>query len=164
MGLHVIAVDVAPEKLDLATRMGADLVVNAADEDPVAFAHKTIRGAHGALVTAVSSRAFSQALHMLRRKGVLSLNGLPPGDLPLPIFDVVLKRITVRGSIVGTRKDLEEALAFAADGIAPTSVRAGRRTSTPSSHACVKARSAVGWSSICSSMRAPSPTLSLAAL
>jgi propanol-preferring alcohol dehydrogenase len=42
--------------------------------------------------------------------------GLPPGDFPTPIFDVVLKRITIRGSIVGTRKDLEEALTFAVEG------------------------------------------------
>ncbi len=42
--------------------------------------------------------------------------GLPPGEFPIPIFDVVLKRITVRGSIVGTRRDLDEAIAFAADG------------------------------------------------
>lgn len=33
-----------------------------------------------------------------------------------PIFEVVLKRITIRGSIVGTRRDLAEALAFAAEG------------------------------------------------
>ena len=39
---------------------------------------------------------------MARRKGTVSLVGLPPGDFPMPIFDVVLKRITVRGSIVGT--------------------------------------------------------------
>jgi D-arabinose 1-dehydrogenase-like Zn-dependent alcohol dehydrogenase len=32
------------------------------------------------------------------------------------IFDLVLNRYTLRGSIVGTRKDLEEPLAFAADG------------------------------------------------
>jgi propanol-preferring alcohol dehydrogenase len=42
--------------------------------------------------------------------------GLPPGDFQTPIFDVVLKRITIRGSIVGTRKDLAEAIAFAAEG------------------------------------------------
>jgi len=42
--------------------------------------------------------------------------GLPSGDFATPIFDVVLKRITVRGSIVGTRKDLSEAIAFAAEG------------------------------------------------
>ena len=34
----------------------------------------------------------------------------------LPIFDVVLNAKTVRGSIVGTRKDLQEALAFAGEG------------------------------------------------
>ena len=48
--------------------------------------------------------------------GLVSLVGLPPGDFPAPIFDVVLKRITIRGSIVGTRQDLAEALAFAAEG------------------------------------------------
>jgi alcohol dehydrogenase, propanol-preferring len=53
---------------------------------------------------------------MLRRGGFMSLVGLPPGDFPLPIFEIVLKRITVRGSIVGTRNDLAEALAFAAEG------------------------------------------------
>jgi propanol-preferring alcohol dehydrogenase len=46
----------------------------------------------------------------------VALVGLPPGDFPTPIFDVVLKGITIRGSIVGTRKDLGEALAFAAEG------------------------------------------------
>jgi propanol-preferring alcohol dehydrogenase len=46
----------------------------------------------------------------------MSLVGLPPGSFPLPIFDVVLKRLTVRGSIVGTRQDLAESLAFAAEG------------------------------------------------
>ena len=46
----------------------------------------------------------------------MSLVGLPPGDFPLPIFDVVLKRLTIRGSIVGTRLDLSEALALAAEG------------------------------------------------
>jgi len=41
---------------------------------------------------------------------------LPPGSFELPIFDVVLNAKTIRGSIVGTRKDLEEALMFAGEG------------------------------------------------
>ena len=53
---------------------------------------------------------------MLRRGGTCVLNGLPPGDFPVSIFDVVLKRLTIRGSIVGTRKDMQEALQFAAEG------------------------------------------------
>ena len=115
MGLHVLAVDVADEKLALARTLGADATVNAATDDPVAEAQRA-GGMHGVLVTAVSTAAFAQGVGMLRRRGVLSLVGLPPGDFPLPIFEVVLKRITVRGSIVGTRLDLAEALAFAGEG------------------------------------------------
>jgi Zn-dependent alcohol dehydrogenases len=42
--------------------------------------------------------------------------GLPNEEMPLPIFDTVLNGVTVKGSIVGTRKDLQEALEFAAQG------------------------------------------------
>lgn len=116
MGFHVIAVDVADEKLALAKTLGADVTLNAAQVDPVAEIQKQIKGAHGILVTAVSRSAFGQALGMLHKRGTMSLVGLPPGDFGLPIFDVVLNAKTVRGSIVGTRKDLEEALAFAGEG------------------------------------------------
>lgn len=117
MGLHVAALDVTEEKLELARKLGADLAVNAKAPDAAAQIVKhTDGGAHGVLVTAVSPPAFSQAIRLARRKGVVSLVGLPPGDFQTPIFDVVLKRITLRGSIVGTRKDLSEALAFAVEG------------------------------------------------
>ena len=46
----------------------------------------------------------------------ISLVGLPPGEFRMPIFDVVMNRITIRGSIVGGREDLAEAIAFAAEG------------------------------------------------
>lgn len=89
---------------------------------------------HGVLVTAVSRSAFAQALGMVRRGGTVSLNGLPPGDFPLPIFSTVLNGITVRGSIVGTRRDLQESLQFAAEGrCALTSIATGSTTSTRSS-------------------------------
>jgi propanol-preferring alcohol dehydrogenase len=114
MGLHVAAVDIADEKLVLARDLGAELVVNATTTDPVAVIQQEIGGAHGALITAVSVPAFRQGIGMLRRGGTCALVGLPPGDFPTPIFDVVLKRLTIRGSIVGTRQDLHEALEFAA--------------------------------------------------
>lgn len=116
MGMNVVAVDIADHALDLATRLGADMVINPKHQNPGEVISKEIGGVHGALVTAVSTTAFRQALDMLRAKGTLSLVGLPPGDFPTPIFDVVLKRITVRGSIVGTRTDLSEALWFAGTG------------------------------------------------
>jgi propanol-preferring alcohol dehydrogenase len=116
MGFHVIAVDIDDAKLALATRVGADMVVNARTADPAAEVQRALRGAHGVLVTAVSRTAFSQALGMLHKRGTMALVGLPPGDFALPIFDVVLNAKTVRGSIVGTRKDLQEALDFAGEG------------------------------------------------
>jgi alcohol dehydrogenase, propanol-preferring len=117
MGLHVVALDVTDDKLALARNAGADVTVNARSPDAVAqVLQATEGGAHGVLVTAVSPPAFGQALRFARRRGTVSLVGLPPGEFPTPIFDVVLKRITIRGSIVGTREDLAEALAFAAEG------------------------------------------------
>lgn len=117
MGFRVIAVDIAADKLALARQLGADMVVDAATQDAVAEVQKHVRGAHGVLVTAVSRAAFAQGIGMLHKRGTMSLVGLPPGDFALPIFDVVLNAKTVRGSIVGTRADLIESLAFAGDGL-----------------------------------------------
>lgn len=116
MGLHVAAVDLGPEKMALARSLGAEITIDAKTQDPPTEIQKQIGGAHGVLVTAVSTIAFKQAIGMLRRGGTCVLNGLPPGEFPVSIFDVVLNRYTIRGSIVGTRLDLQEALAFAAEG------------------------------------------------
>ncbi|MBC8740380.1 alcohol dehydrogenase AdhP [Paraburkholderia sp. UCT31] len=126
MGLNVVAVDIDDAKLKLAETLGAALTVNALNTDPAAFIKKELGGTQGVLVTAVSPKAFQQAMGMVARGGTVSLNGLPPGDFPLSIFDTVLNGITVRGSIVGTRLDLQEALDFAAQG----KVRATVRTET----------------------------------
>ncbi|MEH6779892.1 alcohol dehydrogenase AdhP [Maribacter arcticus] len=115
MGMNVIAVDINDDKLKLAKLLGATLTIDASKEDPVAILSKT-GGAEGVLVTAVGTSSFSQGFGMLSKKGTMALIGLPPGDFPLPIFETVLSRKTIRGSIVGTRLDLEESLKFAAEG------------------------------------------------
>ena len=121
MGLRVAAVDVADDKLALAKKHGAELLVNALHDDPIEVVQKVTGGAHGVLVTAVHPSAFGQAIHMSRRGGTIVFNGLPAGDFPASIFEIVLKGLTVRGSIVGTRQDLAEALEFYARGqIHPT--------------------------------------------
>lgn len=116
MGMHVAAIDVDDTKLELAKSLGAELTVNAKTTDPGAFLQKETGGMHGVLVTAVSPIAFKQGISALRRKGTIALNGLPPGSFDLPIFETVLNRYTIRGSIVGTRKDLQEAIEFAVEG------------------------------------------------
>ena len=53
---------------------------------------------------------------MTRKLGTCVLVGLPPGEFPVPLFDVVANCITIRGSFVGSRQDMAEALAFAVGG------------------------------------------------
>ena len=117
MGLRVAAVDIAEDKLALAREFGAEVTVNALNEDPVEAIQAQTGGAHGVLVTAVHPSAFGQAIGMARRGGTIVFNGLHPGDFPAPIFDIVLKGLTIRGSIVGTRQDMVEALDFYARGL-----------------------------------------------
>ncbi len=117
MGLNVAAIDVADEKLELAKKYGATVVANAktlGEQGTIdKIREETGGGAHGVLVTAVHPIAFKQAVGVVRRGGTVSLNGLPPGDFPVNIFGMILNGITIRGSIVGTRLDLQEAIRFA---------------------------------------------------
>ncbi len=126
MGMHVAAIDIANDKLNLAKRLGADLIVNAKNEDPATVIKKETGGVHGSLITAVSPIAFKQGLQTMRRKGTMVLNGLPPGTFDLSIFDTVLNGTTIRGSIVGTRKDMIEAIEFAVDGKVKANVTAAK--------------------------------------
>lgn len=118
MGMNIAAIDVDDDKLALARELGATVTVNAlTSSDPAAEIRKqTDGGVNGMLVTAVSPKAFEQAVGMVRRGGTLSMNGLPPGSFPVSIFNMVLDGITLRGSIVGTRLDLQESIDFAARG------------------------------------------------
>jgi propanol-preferring alcohol dehydrogenase len=126
MGLHVAAVDVDERKLELARGLGAAVAVNGRATDPAASLKKEIGGAHGVLVTAASPKAFEQALGMVRRGGTVVLIGMPPGSFPLPIIDMILGGVTLRGSIVGTRLDLQEALGFAGEGAVKATVETAR--------------------------------------
>lgn len=117
MGFNVVAIDVDDSKLELAKNLGADVGINALKTDvKQAVLEATGDGCHGVLVTAVSPKAFEQAVSIVRRGGTMVLNGLPAGKFDLSIFDMVLDGVTVRGSIVGTRLDLQEALEIAAKG------------------------------------------------
>jgi propanol-preferring alcohol dehydrogenase len=117
MGLRVCAIDIDEGKLAHARQIGAELAINARAGDLVAAVKQgTGGGAHGVLITAPSLSAFEQGVGMTRKCGTCVLVGLPPGEFPTPLFEVVANCITIRGSFVGTRQDMAEALAFAAAG------------------------------------------------
>ncbi|MEI5525623.1 zinc-dependent alcohol dehydrogenase [Streptomyces brasiliscabiei] len=117
MGGFVTAVDLEPDKLGLAHRLGADHLVNARTHDPV----EEIRNAGGAdvaVVLAAAPKAFEQAYRSLNRGGRLVMVALPADNatIEVPIFQTVLGGISVIGSIVGTRQDLSEVFALHAAG------------------------------------------------
>lgn len=90
---HVVAVDINNDKLELAKEVGADILVNGKEiEDVPGY----IQEKTGGTVVAV---------------------GLPSEYMELSIVKTVLDGIKVVGSLVGTRKDLEEAFAFGAEGL-----------------------------------------------
>ncbi|MDX8366843.1 alcohol dehydrogenase AdhP [Cytobacillus sp. IB215665] len=122
MGFKVVAVDTFSEKLDLAKELGADDTVNPLDEDSAEYIQREFGGVQASICTAVSKKAFDEAYRAVKRGGKCVAVGLPPEMIEIPIFDTVLNAVSVVGSIVGTRKDLQEALQFAADGKVRTTV------------------------------------------
>ncbi len=116
MGFNVVAVDIADEKLELAKKLGADITINGMKEDPAEAIQEQVAGVQAAISVAVSKVPFEQAYRSVKRGGTLVAVGLPHEELPIPIFNTVLNGVTVKGSIVGTRIDMKEALDFAARG------------------------------------------------
>jgi alcohol dehydrogenase, propanol-preferring len=125
MGMRVAAVDVDDAKLRLARRLGAEVAVNAAKGDPAPAIRKATGGTHGAIVTTAAPRAFEQAVGLLRGGGTCVYIGIPGGKkdwVRNSIAALAGAELTVRGSNVGTRADLAEAIAFAANGLVTAKV------------------------------------------
>ncbi|MFC0301625.1 alcohol dehydrogenase AdhP [Virgibacillus soli] len=113
----VIAIDINDDKLALAKEVGADLLCNPVTVgDSGKWIQEQVGGAHAAVVTAVSKTAFNEAVNCVRAASKVVAVGLPPETMDLEIVKTVLDGIEVVGSLVGTRKDLEEAFQFGAEG------------------------------------------------
>lgn len=112
-GAEVIAVDIAEDKLEFARALGATTTFNAAKEDPVK-AIKKLGGAHVAVVTSGSKKAYDQAFYAMRSSGRLVVVGMPAEDLSFPA--IMMREVQIGSSATGTRQDLREVLELAAAG------------------------------------------------
>lgn len=114
-GTRTVAVDVDDRKLELAKELGADHVIDGRGDQAAALA--SIGGVDIAVVTVPSPAAMEAAHRALRPQGRLVIVGLPADDtLRLPVFETVLKGISVIGSLVGTRNDLADCFSLHAAG------------------------------------------------
>lgn len=125
-GATVAAVDIVEAKLEVAKHLGAEYTVNSKTHDAIEEIQR-LGGANCAIALAASPIACEQAFASLKRNGTLVLVGLPKDNLMrLPIFETVVKGITVIGSFVGTRLDLRETFDLHAAG-RTTIVRESRK-------------------------------------
>ena len=115
LGLRVAAVDVSESKLEMARSLGADLALAA--ESAGRTLQKQWGGADAAIVLTGSPAAIQQAFRSLKRTGTLITSGLSTNQYELPIVDTVLKGISIRGSYLGTRADLDEVFRLAQSGV-----------------------------------------------
>ena len=111
----MIAVDVADEKLALATSLGAAAALDAGTSDVVRELRRR-GGVHVALVTSAAKAAYDTAFRCLRAAGTLLVVGLPAENLCFPPIMMAAGEVRIRASAVGTRRELREVLALADAG------------------------------------------------
>jgi propanol-preferring alcohol dehydrogenase len=122
MGLRAIAIDTGDEKKKMCTDLGAEHFVDFAKSSnlvkDVQAATPDGLGPHAVLLVAVSEKPFQQAAEYIRPRGTVVCIGLPAGAyLKAPVFETVIKMVTIKGSYVGNRKDSAEAIDFYARGL-----------------------------------------------
>ncbi len=99
----IIAVDINPERLEMAKEFGATHTVNAGEEDPVeAILDITGGGAEFSLECVGNPKVFRQAVDVLPRLGVCGLTGVvPPGTEVSLDMDLIMNGRTVKGILGG---------------------------------------------------------------
>lgn len=117
LGIKVVAVDVNEAKLELARALGAELALPAAGAGRAIG--KAFGGVDAAIAFTAAPEALREALRSLKRRATLYLVGMADGArVDLSLNDAIVKGVAVRGSFLGTRADLEDAFAMAANGVA----------------------------------------------
>jgi propanol-preferring alcohol dehydrogenase len=108
-GREVVVVDIDADKLAAAEQVGADHLVDGSAPD----AHKQLKrltdGGAYAVVDCVGSKATaSLGLRVLPRSGTLVIVGLIGGSLEVALPMMPLKDLTIRGSYLGSLREMGE--------------------------------------------------------
>ncbi len=129
-GLCVAVADVAEEKLEMARANGAEAAVAAGNAGRTL--QKEYGGMDAAIVLTPSPAAIQQAFRALKRTGTLVLVGVSVNQYELPLVDTVVKGINIRGSYLGTRRELDEVFELARAGTVRAYVETHALEETPS--------------------------------
>jgi alcohol dehydrogenase, propanol-preferring len=118
---RIVAVDLRPESLELAKRCGADVQILATDTLDSDLREAT--EGHGAVAvfdTVGSDRTLAHAAAIVDTNGWVGIVGLGGGTLPVSV-PILPFGVTVRSTVMGSRRNLTEVLSMAAQGaLVPT--------------------------------------------
>lgn len=116
-GARVIAVDVEPSRLEMAKKFGADDVIDAREQDPVAAVRDLTRNGEGAdksIETSANDIVRRQAVQALRRWGTACMVGVF-GKVELDSEELIHLHKTVVGSLTFSKNQQEECAQFVAE-------------------------------------------------
>lgn len=114
-GARVIAVDIDDEKLAHARRLGADLTLNARQDDVVARVRETVGGygVDAVIEFVATQQALDTDFAVIRPDGVIALVGYnPDGPSQIRTMDIVLNEYRLIGSRASGLKELDEMIAM----------------------------------------------------
>jgi propanol-preferring alcohol dehydrogenase len=123
-GAKIIAVDLDDQKLDVAKKNGADIIINSKKEDPVKVIMELTDklGADPVIDFVNASKTVETDMQFLRRRARLVLVGLFGGELKLSLVSMPTRAYRLIGSYTGTISDLIELVSLAKRGVIKTVV------------------------------------------
>jgi len=122
---RIVVADIDQAKRDAAMAEGASAVVDAGASDVPAAILAACGGPLGAVIDLVNNSATSEAAFAVLRKGATLVQvGLFGGSLDLPLVVMAQRELSLRGSYVGSPKDLRALVELARQGkLKPSPVR-----------------------------------------
>ncbi len=117
-GCTVVAADINNRKLECALQMGADIIINAADNIPEQLIAQTGRKAAVVLLCASADSAVEHAWSSVDKGGTIVLFTVPGPDkkVIVPVNDFWMKEITILTSYYCGPPDIVEAMQLIASG------------------------------------------------
>jgi len=113
MGAHVVAFTTSEFKRQAAKALGADEVVVSRNADEMAARAKSF---DLILNTVAAPHDLDAFLGLLKRDGTMTLVGAPASPHPSPnVFNLIMKRRTLAGSLIGGIPETQEMLDFCAE-------------------------------------------------
>jgi uncharacterized zinc-type alcohol dehydrogenase-like protein len=110
MGCEVTAISSSPEKEEEALQFGADAFVQADKPDalkPLMFSFDLL------LYTAHGKREWTDLVNSLKARGRMIVLGFPEGPVTFDPMELVVREMSIIGSLVGSRAAMREMLPFA---------------------------------------------------